>query len=109
LHGNTAPKAKVSRLVDRTHAASPDQTNEAVLAVDRSLDGERQRQLAPIGRANQRGGVVTRAAGRTLFQQIDVTPLEVREDIVAEAAILIDAILQTDVLARDRDPSSDRL
>ena len=109
LDRDAARQAQVRRLVDGAHAALADQAVDAVLAIDRPLDGQRQRQLRPVGRAGRGAGVVALPARRALLQQVDVTGLEMREHVVAQAAIVIDAFLQADVFPRDRNLPRDGL
>ena len=98
---------QIGRLEDGAESAAPKRPFEAVLAVERSFDGKRERELRGILLAAIGCAVVARAARGTFLQQVDAPRLEPRQHVAPNVRILPHSLLELLVLVHETDLRGD--
>ena len=101
LDRNPAIETQICSFVDRSHPTPADQLFQAIFHVNRSFDGQAQGQLALIFGADIARAVVTSAARRALFDQIDLLLFKTREHFVFDLLLFGRLLLEPDIFIND--------
>src|SRR5258707_1273710 len=109
LDRNPAIETQVRSLVDRAHPTPADHFFQSVFSVNRSFDGQAHGQLALIGGTDFDRAVVTSAAGRALFDQVDLLIFKTREHFVFDLLLFGRLFFKPNILEHYSHLRSDRL